>query len=333
MQVRGNHDDAALAACVRRRELLHELSKFELGGREQTVSEREAAVCQGQADFVESAERRREHAEEQGLRRALEEECAGYEWTDELADEEILYLDNMPYTLQLPEDVFPHKGRPVVLVHAGFLPGVSRMEQKWHDMYMMRYVREGVCTSEDKKRTAVTVGVEKTGTEDIVCSDQKVCVGACAVGNRNGTGEGVHDEKKGTVEVGNGDEECDAFTLRTVKDADGEIQKASGVCNSGEDRNRLSDGMKTGNAENVTGRAGKCIHGLRSYKDLLLCSSTDEGATLWGDLWEGPEVVLFGHDCPRNLQVDSAFVCLSLLVCTESYVATTSEGSCALRAA
>lgn len=71
-----------------------------------------------------------------------------YEWVKDLSDEDILWLSELPYTIRIrhvadPEgaDAFGQgEGSNVVIVHAGFVPGVDLQHQSIQDMITLRNV-------------------------------------------------------------------------------------------------------------------------------------------------------------------------------------------------
>jgi len=66
---------------------------------------------------------------------ALTRREGSFEWADSLSQEDLAWLSNLPYTISIP-----HLDPPVILVHAGLVPGVPLVEQSWKDMVEMRNV-------------------------------------------------------------------------------------------------------------------------------------------------------------------------------------------------
>ncbi|XP_071946279.1 bis(5'-nucleosyl)-tetraphosphatase PrpE [asymmetrical]-like [Antedon mediterranea] len=58
---------------------------------------------------------------------------ARYEWIKELSEENISYLQELPYTITIPS-------HNVIVVHAGLLPGTPLEKQKLKDMVLMRNI-------------------------------------------------------------------------------------------------------------------------------------------------------------------------------------------------
>jgi hypothetical protein len=111
--VRGNHDETSLAACVKRRQM-----------QQQTNSQVQQEAATGTTSQEKGSQRE--------IQELLRSEMAGFEWTDDLTDEQIHWLDGLVYTLLLPPIwTYPCEGTPrrVRIVHAGLVPGVPLEEQ------------------------------------------------------------------------------------------------------------------------------------------------------------------------------------------------------------
>ena len=56
-----------------------------------------------------------------------------WRWTAELSEEDIAFMSELPFSIDIPE-------HNVVVVHAGLVPGVDMSAQRMEDMYLMRNV-------------------------------------------------------------------------------------------------------------------------------------------------------------------------------------------------
>eukprot|EP00298_Acanthocystis_sp_HF-20_P002821 c13209_g1_i3.p1 GENE.c13209_g1_i3~~c13209_g1_i3.p1 ORF type:complete len:371 (+),score=180.01 c13209_g1_i3:28-1113(+) len=64
-----------------------------------------------------------------------------FSWTSELGVDDIQYLNKLPYSLKLPER-FSKNNQPILIVHAGIVPGVDLENQKLEDMTTMRALKK-----------------------------------------------------------------------------------------------------------------------------------------------------------------------------------------------